>query len=287
MNKKILLFSGLVPVFALPALTVVSCGYSNEVLGINNAVKAKLEQYARSDINSVWKNNKDNTYTTSPSDQTNFTQDYVAPENPDTIKGEIENLLKTKSDLLLSDSNYEIDTNSVKVKWKIDGAKDDVLILYDLTNKTTKEKLPAQYVVRINVAKPTWAAGANHDVPDADKKNEKQKGTLKITDLDSSIKTIAEAKEKIKDEQWVFDHIGSLVTGSHKILEKDDVKFVELKESTTKEEAGKTATLKFKIKQKKYYDFKDEKYGSLQFQGKLGQDKDSEDFVITLTGFTG
>ena len=281
MNKKILLLSGLVPVFALPVATVVSCGYSNEMLSVNNGIKAKLDQYAPSDITSIYKNG-DNYTTSAPS--ASASPDYTAAENPDKIKSQIESLLKTKSASLISNPNYEIDANSVNVKWKIDGAKDDVLVLYNLKNKTTNEVLPAQYVVRINVAKPTWAAGAKHDGPDNEKKTEKQKGTLNISDLDPSIKTIADAKTKIKDAQWVFDHIGSLVTGSHKVLEASDVTFSKFEESTTKDDA-KTATLSFKIKKEKYYDFKDEKYGSLQFQGKLGT-ADSSEFVITLTGFT-
>ena len=282
MNKKILLLSGLVPVFALPVATVVSCGYSNEMLSVNNGIKAKLDQYAPSDITSIYKNG--DSYTTS-APSASASPDYTAAENPDTIKSQIESLLKTKSASLISNPNYEIDANSVNVKWKIDGAKDDVLVLYNLKNKTTNEVLPAQYVVRINVAKPTWAVGAKHDGPDNEKKTEKQKGTLNISDLDPSIKTIAEAEAKIKDDQWVFDHIGSLVTGSHKVLEKTDVQFTKFEKPTTKDDAAKTATLSFKIKQNKYYDFKDEKYGSLQFQGKLGT-ADSSEFVITLTGFT-
>ena len=75
------------------------------------------------------------------------------------------------------------------------------------------------------------------------------------------------------------------MTGSHKVLEKTDVQFTKFEKPTTKDDAAKTATLKFKIKKDKYYDFKDEKYGSLQFQGKLGT-ADSSEFVITLTGFT-
>lgn len=282
MNKKILLLSGLVPVFALPVATVVSCGYSNEMLSVNNGIKAKLDQYAPSDITSIYKNG--DSYTTS-APSASATPEYKAAEDPDTIKSQIESLLKTKSEALIGNSNYEIDANSVNVKWKIDGAKDDVLVLYNLKNKTTNEVLPAQYVVRINVAKPTWAAGAKHDGPDNEKKTEKQKGTLNISDLDPSIKTIADAEAKIKDDQWVFDHIGSLVTGSHKVLEKTDVQFTKFEKPTTKDDAAKTATLKFKIKKDKYYDFKDEKYGSLQFQGKLGT-ADSSEFVITLTGFT-
>lgn len=282
MNKKILLLSGLVPVFALPVATVVSCGYSNEMLSVNNGIKAKLDQYAPSDITSIYKNG--DSYTTS-APSASASPDYTAAEDPDTIKSQIESLLKTKSEALIGNPNYEIDANSVNVKWKIDGAKDDVLVLYNLKNKTTNEVLPAQYVVRINVAKPTWAAGAKHDGPDNEKKTEKQKGTLNISDLDSSIKTIADAEAKIKDDQWVFDHIGSLVTGSHKVLEKTDVQFTKFEKPTTKDDAAKTATLKFKIKKDKYYDFKDEKYGSLQFQGKLGT-ADSSEFVITLTGFT-
>lgn len=282
MNKKILLLSGLVPVFALPVATVVSCGYSNEMLSVNNGIKAKLDQYAPSDITSIYKNG--DSYTTS-APSASATADYTAAENPDTIKSQIENLLKTKSETLIGNSNYEIDAKSVNVKWKIDGAKDDVLVLYNLKNKTTNEVLPAQYVVRINVAKPTWAAGAKHDGPDNEKKTEKQKGTLNISDLDPSIKTITDAEAKIQDDQWVFDHIGSLVTGSHKVLEKTDVQFTKFEKPTTKDDAAKTATLKFKIKKDKYYDFKDEKYGSLQFQGKLGT-ADSSEFVITLTGFT-
>ena len=281
MNKKILLLSGLVPVFALPVATVVSCGYSNEMLSVNNGIKAKLDQYAPSDITSIYQNG--DSYTTS-APSASASPDYTAAEDPDKIKSQIESLLKTKSEALIGNTNYEIDANSVNVKWKIDGAKDDVLVLYNLKNKTTNEVLPAQYVVRINVAKPTWAAGAKHDGPDNEKKTEKQKGTLNISDLDPSIKTIADAKTKIKDAQWVFDHIGSLVTGSHKILEASDVTFSKFEESTTKDDA-KTATLSFKIKKEKYYDFKDEKYGSLQFQGKLGT-ADSSEFVITLTGFT-